>query len=178
MTELQLTSPELKRLFDVIDLEPMPQSEALKRALDYWLTRRHGESVVSLDKIDPSDVPRFAPYLYLYEFTDDKLKDCRLIYRGAALQPVTGDHPAGAMLSQAGEAAFVEHALYLFALAAERGEPVCGTYHAIFDVAGELNVEILAAPLGEKAGGQQGIFGAVAIRHPEHGWEDHSVSVG
>ena len=176
MTELQLTSPELKRLFDVIDLEPMPQSEALRRALNYWRTRRAGAVYADLEKIDPSDLPRFAPYLFMYETTGPSEEELTLIYAGEALGPVSGDHPPGSKLTDAAEQEYVQHALPLFALAVERGEPVCGLFSARFDEAGSLSVEMLVAPIED--GGRRGVFGAIATRHPEHGWEDQPVSMG
>ena len=176
MTELQLTSPDLKRLFDVIDLEPMPQSEALRRALDYWRTRRADAVYADIEKIDPTDLPRFAPYLFLYETEGVEVGDSTLIYAGGALSPVTGQHPLGSKLSEASEQTYIKHAQPLFALALERGEAVCGVFAARFEAAGELNVEILAAPV--KDADRRGIFGAIATRHPEHGWEDQPVPMG
>lgn len=34
MTELAVTSSKMKNLFDVVELQPMPQSEAVRRGLD------------------------------------------------------------------------------------------------------------------------------------------------
>ena len=60
----------------------------------------------------------------------------------------------------------------------ERGEPVGGSFHDVFAVAGELSVELMIAPLANEAGRHVRVLGALAYRHPESGWEDEPDSSG
>lgn len=179
MTELALTSPELKRLFDTIELQPTPQSAAVTRAFDYWTAQRKDRVAPGADDVDPMEVPRFAAYFFIYDLTENgSRKAFRLRYVGDALIPVTGEHNPGELLAEAGETAFSDRARELFALALDRGEPVGGVFHVRFSGAGELSVEMMAAPVLDDEGEKRRVFGALAFRHPEHGWEDQPSSVG
>ena len=172
MTELALTSEALKRLFDIVDLEPMPQSAAVRAAISYWREKRENKLHVSPAMIVTDELPEFAPYVFIYATNCDDTTQAELVSAGAALTPVMGKHAPGDRIKDASESAYSQRAAQLFAFAHERGEPVCGTFSARFDKAGALSVEMLAAPLEDEVSGKCGIFGAIAFRHPEHGWED------
>lgn len=179
MTELALTSPRLKQLFDTIELQPTPQSAAVARAFDYWAAQRGDRVAPGTDDVDPMEVPRFAEYFFIYDLAENgSRKSFRLRYVGDALMPVTGRHAPGDLLMEAEETAFSDRARELFSLALDRGEPVGGVFHVRFSGAGELSVEMLAAPVLDEAGEKRRIFGALAFRHPEHSWEDQPSSVG
>ena len=176
MTELALTPPELKRLFDVIDLEPMPQSAAVRVALDVWRQERQNALHVTPEQIRLAEHGDLEQYLLVYECAAEPSGDFGLVSAGSSLGPVTGNHTVGSWLSKAGEPVFAQRAQRLFAFALERDEPVCGTFAARFDAAGQLSVEMLAAPLEDPASSKRGIFAAIAFRHPEHGWEDQPLA--
>lgn len=179
MTELAVTSPRMKELFDVVELQPMPQSEAVRRGLDYWNAQRKGKLAPASKDIDPTEVPRFAAYFFIYDLVENGSREAfQLRYLGDALKPVTGAHEPGQLLLEAEEKVFLLRARELFSLALSRGEPVGASFHAGFDHAGELSVELFAAPVRDEAGEHQRVFGALAYRHPEHGWEDQPSSVG
>ena len=178
MTELARTSTQMKELFELVDLEPMPQSRAVDRALEYWKSKRGDRATVSRSEIDPLEVPRFASYIFMYEAQDAKHGDYRLTYAGDALAPVLGDHHVGDLLATSPVLPFAERARHLFELVLKRGEPVGGAFHGRFGGSTVLYVEILAAPVEGMDNGAYGIFGALAYRHLEHGWEDQPSSVG
>ncbi|MGI9413085.1 MAG: PAS domain-containing protein [Hyphomicrobiales bacterium] len=179
MTELALTSTELKQLFDTIELQPTPQSNAVARGLDYWTAQRRNKVAPVAADVDPMEVPRFAAYFFIYDLAENgSRKAFRLRYLGDAIIPVTGAHKPGDLLAEAEETAFGEPARELFSLALDRGEPVCGLFHAAFTGAGDLSVEMFAAPVLDDADEKRRVFGALAFRHPEHGWEDQPSSVG
>lgn len=172
MTELARTSQRMKELFELVDLEPMPQSQAVLRARDYWTSKRGDQVAVAADRLDPAEVEGFAAYCFVYEASDARLSDYRLTYAGEALEEVLRDHGVGELLSNAQGAPFAERARSLFDLALSRGEPVGGMFRAYFGGTADLYVEMLAAPVDNMPNGERGIFGALAYRHPEHGWED------
>ena len=172
MTELARTSARMKELFEVVDLEPLPQSQAAARVLDYWTSKRGGRAEVPADEIDPAAVSGFASYIIIYEAGDTRLSDYRLTYAGKALGPVLGEHGVGELLSSARGGPYAERAHHLFGLSLDRGEPVTGIFQARFAGLTDLYVEMLAAPIVAMPNGERGIFGAIAYRHLEHGWED------
>lgn len=178
MTELARTSPRMKELFELVDLEPMPQSRAVERALEYWKSKRGSLDKVPAGDVDPMEAPRFAGYFLMYEATDNRSSDFRLTFAGEALASIIGDHQVGDLLSKSPKDPFAERAQHLFEHAINRGDPVVGLFRDSFANSTELYVELLAAPLEHMPNGEQGIFGALAFRHLEHGWEDEPSPVG
>lgn len=173
MTELALASPELRMLFDEVDLHPMPQAEAVRCALEYWERSRGDREMPTVAEVNPGDLPRFASYLFAFDMVGDgAFRRYKLVYLGKTVADLTGEMAPGALLSDMEEPAFAHRLQELIKLALTRGEPVGGSFHAEFVHAGKLGVEMFVAPLADDKGVHRRAFGAAAFRHPEHGWEN------
>lgn len=147
MTELARTSPNLQRLFQTIDLAPLPQDQVIAESLDVWRNRRGSDLLPTA-----ADVIRAQSH---------SVQDCSLLAEplpgtrdyavseaGPSVRLALGlNYPAG-RVSQLETRRIAARLRPLFGLVMEYGEPVIVKF-----VEGQRGYELLAAPASTPSGG-------------------------
>lgn len=146
MTELALTPPNLRRLFQTVDLAPLPQDRAVAESLDAWRERRgrrlsppagdmlHDQTRTVLDQ---SFLAEPLPGTRDFAITGAGLRARRL------LEPLHAE----ARLSQLRDRRLAARLRQLFAMVLDRGEPIDVRF-----VDGQRGYEVLAAPVATTSG--------------------------
>jgi hypothetical protein len=91
MTVLEKLTPDVRRLFDSVDVET--QEPRLRRLLDYWRSRRGGQTNPAPLDIDPAALGEAFESMFVFERLKPAGKDWQLLFAGS--EALTWMRPIG-----------------------------------------------------------------------------------
>jgi ribose-phosphate pyrophosphokinase len=156
MTEMALTAPPLRRLFDRLDYAARPQQSSLKEALAFWRGQRGSALAPCFETGSASQLPA-GVFL------------CRMVEGGRDLIMERNSPETRQLLGASGErigsARNRRHAVRLrrlFQAVIQAGEPVAAEFSAD-DAKRRVIVDIVAAPIMGAEGKIDGVLGAISL---------------
>ncbi len=147
MTELARTPPRLRRLFQTIDLTPLPQHRTIAESLDAWRGRRGSDLVPPAADIFRDGTHPVLDHSFLVEPLPGT-RDYAVTEAGAAARLALGLKYSAETVMQLGARRIAARLRPLFGLVVEYGEPVIVKF-----VEGQRCYELLAAPVSIPSGG-------------------------
>ncbi|MGZ8348100.1 MAG: hypothetical protein ACXWUP_13410 [Allosphingosinicella sp.] len=162
MTELARTPLVYRRLFQTVDLAPLPQHRAIVQSLDAWRERRDGEAAPRADEMVQDDTREVSNHSFLLERKPGGA-GLAISRVGPVAARAIGRGVAAGELAKVVRPRLAVRVRRLFDLVLERGEPI----DVRFSEAGR-SFELLAAPL-RTDGLVTAAFCAVAMDEPAGG---------
>ncbi len=159
MTELARTPIAERRLFQTVDLAPLPQHRTISEALDAWRRRRGGDLAPHAADMDRDQARLVLDHSLIAETLLDE-DDFRLRRVGAAAALAIGSGANEDRLARLADRRIAVRLRHLFHLALERGEAVDVRF-----TDRNRAFEILAAPVRAEGGGT-GLFCAIVADPP------------
>jgi len=147
MTELERTAPRLQRLFQTIDLAPLPQDRIVAESLGVWRDRRGRDLVPKAVDIFGDQPHSVLDHSFLVEALPGT-RDFSVSETGSAVRHDLDLKYAAETVLQLGNRRIAARLRPLFGLVASRGEPVIVKF-----VEGLRGYELLAAPVSTLGGG-------------------------
>jgi hypothetical protein len=151
MTELARTPRNLQRLFQTVDLAPLPQDCAVAESLDAWRERRGHRLSPPIEDRFRDQTRTVLDHSFLAEPLPGR-RDFSITGAGAQVGRVLQCALADARLSRLPDRRLAARLRQLFQMARDYGEPVDVRF-----VDGQRGYEVLAAPVG-KEGSKAAIF--------------------
>ena len=146
MTELALTPPRLRRLFQTIDLAPLPQDRTIEESLDMWRKRRGSALAPAAADMFRDQTHIVLDHSLLVEPLPG-LKDFAIGEVGSAARLLLGQKYSGDRLSQLGDRRIAARLRQLCRMVLDYGEAVIVKFGE-----GNRGYEVLAAPMNTRSG--------------------------
>jgi hypothetical protein len=141
MTELARTDPVSRRLFQEVDLAPLPRHRPIVLALDHWRRRRGRSLAPAAAVVSCGQFPEVAERSIVAEPMGSG-RDFSLGGNGSAARHALGDPGGSVRLGEVPARRLAVRLRRLFALSGARGEPIDVHFSE-----GNRSYELLAAPV-------------------------------
>jgi hypothetical protein len=147
MTELARTPPRLQRLFQTVDLAPLPQHQTIAESLDLWRDRRGSDLAPLATDIFGDETHPVLDHSFLVEPLPET-RDFSIGEVGSAARLLLDlKYPAETAM-KLGARRIAVRLRPLFDLVVDRGEPIIVKF-----VEGRKGFELLGAPVSTPGGG-------------------------
>jgi hypothetical protein len=166
MSQLARTPPSLRRLFQEIDLAPLPQSRVGLQALASCIKHRKNGRVTLASARNTARIPLISPHALIAESIDD---DYSLRDVGSAFAALLGVMDGA--LTTAGNRRLAARLRRAFDAAWVYGDPVVFQFHLRARKNHGMAVELLVVPLSPPRSGLRMVLAVLATRPIGGGWE-------
>jgi hypothetical protein len=133
----------------------------LQQAYQYWDTKRSGRRMPARPDIDPTDIPRLMPFLFLIDVLDPL--DFRYRLAGTHFAEWVGINPTGRLIGDVFPPEFASEVHYHWSSCVERKAPKLGIGHLWLPEREFVNWEGVVLPLSPDDGTVTMLLGAVVF---------------